>query len=60
MVKRDAKGAYVITTSSFTENARKYAEGLNIELIDGTKLVDEWIESLKDKEEKIKQTIPRT
>jgi restriction system protein len=41
MVKDGAVGGYVITTGSFTENARHYAQGLDIELIDGAKLVEE-------------------
>lgn len=59
MVKKNAVGGYVITTGSFTENAKKYAEGLNIELIDGIKLVDEWIASLNQSEEEIKQLVPQ-
>lgn len=43
MVKRGAKGGFVVTTSSFTFNARQYAEGLNIDLIDGVKLVEYWL-----------------
>ncbi|MEN1985378.1 restriction endonuclease [Paenibacillus hubeiensis] len=31
MVKQGAVGGYVVTTSEFTSNARKYAEGLNID-----------------------------
>lgn len=59
MVKRGVVGGYVITTSSFSRNAIKYAAGLNIELIDGMKLIDEWIESLSNSDEKVKQLIPR-
>jgi restriction system protein len=43
MIKRGAVGGYVITTGSFTSAAYEYAEGLNIELIDGVKLVELWI-----------------
>lgn len=50
MIKRNAKGGYVITTSSFTENARDYAKGLNIELIDGIKLVEYWLQGLEKTE----------
>ncbi|MEI3598008.1 MULTISPECIES: restriction endonuclease [unclassified Oceanobacillus] len=57
MVKRDAVGGYVITTGSFTENARHYAQGLNIELIDGVKLVEEWFASLRHSEEDINNLI---
>lgn len=41
--KQKAKGGYVITTSDFSENAKKYAEGLNIQLINGIDLVHYWL-----------------
>lgn len=47
MVKEDAKGGFVVTTSQFTEPAKKYNEVLNIELIDGMKLVEYWLEGLQ-------------
>ncbi|WP_078549771.1 restriction endonuclease [Litchfieldia alkalitelluris] len=43
MVKQNASRGYVVTTSDFTEHARSYAEGLNIDLITGTELVEMWI-----------------
>lgn len=46
MIKRNAKGGYLITTASYTKAAQSYAEGLNIELIDGVELVDMWLESI--------------
>lgn len=58
MVKKGAMGGYVITTGSFTKNAREYAEGLEIELIDGVKLVELWLAGLEKAEEEIKQIIP--
>lgn len=57
MVKRGAVGGYVITTGSFTENARKYAEGLDIELIDGVRLVEEWLDGLRRNKKKIERQI---
>lgn len=39
MVKEDAKGGYVVTTGSYTVNAQRYAEGLNIQLIDDQNLL---------------------
>ena len=57
IVKRDAVGGYVITTGSFTENARQYARDLEIELISGVELVDEWLKGLKRSEEKMKKLI---
>lgn len=58
MVKRNAIGGYVITTSSFTSSARKYAKGLDIVLIDGVKLVELWMEGLDHAEEEIKNLMP--
>jgi restriction system protein len=60
MVKQGAKGGYVVTTASFTKAAKEYARGLNIELIDGVKLVELWIEALQSAEEEIKDIIPQT
>lgn len=57
MLKKGAKGGYIITTSSFTPSAKQYASDLNIELIDGVKLVDLWIESLNINEQEIKEYI---
>ncbi|WP_158212440.1 restriction endonuclease [Natranaerobius trueperi] len=47
MIKKGAKGGFIVTTSRFTENARKYAEGLDIELYDGKDLVNLWIEDVQ-------------
>lgn len=47
MIKHGAKGGYVVSTGSFSVNARKYAEGLNIELIDGTRLAEMYMESIE-------------
>ncbi|MEH7525811.1 restriction endonuclease [Bacillus sp. JJ1503] len=58
MVKHGAKGGYVVTTSSFTKAAMEYAEGLDIELIDGVKLVELWIAGLENAEQEIKDMIP--
>jgi restriction system protein len=46
MVKENAIGGYVITTSGFTEAAKEYAKNLKIDLIDGVQLVDHWLESM--------------
>jgi restriction system protein len=59
MIKKGAVGGYVITTGSFTSAAKDYAEGLNIELIDGVKLVELWINSLVNVEEEIKNIVPK-
>ncbi|MBI0579465.1 restriction endonuclease [Neobacillus cucumis] len=58
MIKKGAKGGYVITTGSFTSGAREYAEGLDIELIDGIKLVDLWLSGLVNVEQEIKTLLP--
>ncbi|MEN2767493.1 restriction endonuclease [Ornithinibacillus xuwenensis] len=58
MMKEQAKGGYVITTSSFTNDAKKYAKGLDIELIEGVDLVELWIAGLNTVEEEIKQLTP--
>src|SRR5699024_4820415 len=54
MVKQNAKGGYVITTSAFTKAAKQYAEGLDIELVDGMRLVDLWLDGIKKDEKEIK------
>jgi restriction system protein len=58
MVKQGAEGGYVITTGSFTPAAKSYAEGLNIELIDGVNLVELWLAGLEKAEHEIKQILP--
>jgi restriction system protein len=58
MVKQNAKGGFVVTTSSFTSAAREYAEGLNIELIDGYTLVEYWAKGIENKREKYQALEP--
>lgn len=58
MIKNGAKGGYVITTCSFTEAAKHYAKGLDIELIDGVRLVELWIDEMENTEDEIKKFIP--
>lgn len=38
MAKRGAAGGFVVTSGTFTEDAKGFAEGTNVRLIDGTKL----------------------
>jgi restriction system protein len=38
MASRGAAGGYVVTSGKYTDEARKFANGLNIELIDGVQL----------------------
>ena len=47
MMKLNAKGSFYVTTSDFSDAARQYAEGLNMELINGIKLVELWMQSLE-------------
>lgn len=58
MVKQGAIGGYVVTTGSFTKNAKEYAEELNIELIDGIKLVELWLVGLEKAEQELRQVLP--
>ncbi|MCH1627420.1 restriction endonuclease [Ferdinandcohnia quinoae] len=58
MIKQGAIGGYVITTGSFTSAAREYADGLNVELIDGVKLIELWLDGLRNAEQEIKEFIP--
>ncbi|CAM3889030.1 hypothetical protein GCM10009865_22240 [Aeromicrobium ponti] len=58
MIKQGAIGGYVVTTGSFTKYAREYAEELNIELVDGVRLVEIWLAGLENAEQEIKQVIP--
>lgn len=53
MVKQGATGGYVVTTSDFTSNARTYALGLNIDLINGRQLVDLWLKHLDTNRERV-------
>lgn len=55
MVKQDAKGGFVITTSDFTANALKYARDLNIDLIDGKMLAQYWILGLENQLDTVKE-----
>ncbi|WP_100404365.1 restriction endonuclease [Bacillus solitudinis] len=47
MVKQNATGGYIITTEGFSDEARSYAIGLNIQMIDGINLVEMWLETLQ-------------
>lgn len=49
MIKRKATGGFVVTTSNYTENAKWYAQGLGIELVDGDMLVKYWNDSVNNK-----------
>jgi restriction system protein len=51
MQKQEAAGGYVVTTSSFTNNAFRYNEELNIDLIDGRSLIDIWMYNLENQKQ---------
>jgi len=53
MVKFGAEHGMVVTTGSFPSHVKKYAEGLNIELIEGKDLVRLWAQSLEKQKEYI-------
>ncbi|MDQ8735101.1 restriction endonuclease [Paenibacillus sp. LHD-38] len=46
MVKQDAEGALVVTTSSFSQEAIRYAKEVNVRLIDGEQFLDMWLQSI--------------
>ena len=48
MIKHAAKGGFVVTTSRFTNPALHYSDGLGIELVDGMKLVEYWLQGLEN------------
>lgn len=45
IIKRNAVGGYFVTTSDYNNNAKIYAEGLNIRLINGFELAQYWLEA---------------
>ncbi|AYF06479.1 MULTISPECIES: restriction endonuclease [Bacillus] len=47
IAKREAKGGYVVSTGGFSKNAKKYGEELNIQLIDGSRLAEMYMESIE-------------
>ncbi|OOR22726.1 MULTISPECIES: restriction endonuclease [Bacillus] len=47
IAKREAKGGYVVSTGGFSKNAKKYAEELNVQLIDGSRLAEMYMESIE-------------
>ncbi len=57
MVKQEAAGGFVVTTSDFSSNARKYAQDLNIDLIDGNMLIELWTYSMAKNKHKQKPAL---
>lgn len=60
IVKRKASGGFIITTSSYSKAAKKYAEGLGIELINGTQFADMWLKVLEEESTRNEKLIPET
>ncbi|ACB85136.1 restriction endonuclease [Natranaerobius thermophilus] len=58
MIKKKAKGGFIVTTSEFSENAKRYASNLNIDLIEGDDLVNIWLKSMEESKEQAVDTIP--
>jgi len=50
ILRQNARGGFIVTTSDFTASARKYAEEVGVELINGKMLVNMWAASLKQKQ----------
>lgn len=46
MIKQNAECALVVTTSSFSQEAIKYANEVNVRLIDGEQFLDMWLQSI--------------
>lgn len=46
LIKDQAQGGYIITTSDFTEHAYRYAQTLEITLIHGVQLANFWLQSM--------------
>lgn len=51
IIRSRAAGGFFITTSSFTDQAKEYANDVNIRLFDGEQLLDMWIDSVRHIEE---------
>lgn len=54
MVKQNAEGAFIVTTSDFSDLARKYAKNLKVELINGEQLVEYWLRGYEQTNKEIK------
>lgn len=59
ILKQDAQGGFVATTSDFNTKAKQYAENLGIELINGAQLVDMWAASLRTNKKKPLEQEPK-
>lgn len=53
IIKQNAQGGFIVTTSQFTANASQYAAELGIELIDGAGLVEMWTEIVQSCAQKL-------
>lgn len=46
IIQQQAQGGYVVTTGDFTPHAYQYAQGLEIELINGKQFVTYWLHAM--------------
>jgi restriction system protein len=53
IVRTRATGGFFISTSSFSAEAVDYAQDVGIELVDGERFLDMWIETVRTTEERI-------
>lgn len=49
LIQQQAQGGYIITTSDFTDHAKRYTSALEIELINGRQLAAYWIQTMEEK-----------
>lgn len=49
LIQQQAQGGYIITTSDFTDHAKRYSKALEIELINGRTLAAYWIQMMEEK-----------
>lgn len=61
MIKQKATGGFVVTTSTFSENAKKYWRelGVNIQLIEGTDLAKIWLQVQQEQFEAVLEEQPK-
>ena len=55
MVRQGALGGFVVTTSDYTSAAKKYADEIGIELVNGKELINLWTQTIRRQ----KKTVPK-
>lgn len=53
IVREQAQGGFLVITGTFSHQAVDYAQDAGIELIDGEQLLDMWLETVRNTEERI-------